>query len=332
MNKSKPKEITQEMMKNARTKGIYGDIWTTRDKCVFCDLKDKYILHEENGIVLTISLYPYIDGHLMAIPREHVTSPKQLSPVQWETLRKFNYIAKKAIRKVHGHKSMWSVLREGGINAQMTVSDHLHMHYIPFDKSDLCEWNYRELEYTPLQNVDKYKQVVKELQKANAKFEKKYTHGGGLQLVVDLLLVNDKNEVLVAERNKQSKFVKDYWNMPGGHVDDFDKGIIPELQREMQEELSYEFDLSKAELVESQISSLTYRNPSKYLKSDMPYQHRFLWNVYLLSGFRDAEKLKPGDDTKKLIWLDINQAADHEKLSPGARGVIKKVIKILNQE
>src|SRR6185295_12686208 len=97
----------QDKKRNARTSGEYTQIWQNTGKCVFCDLKDKYIIHEENGIVLTINIYPYIDGQMMAIPRKHITSPKELTELEWDTMRKFNYLAKKLMKKVHGYKGMW---------------------------------------------------------------------------------------------------------------------------------------------------------------------------------------------------------------------------------
>ena len=41
----------QQLYKNARTSDWYDDIWKTVGKCVFCDLREKYILFEENGMV-----------------------------------------------------------------------------------------------------------------------------------------------------------------------------------------------------------------------------------------------------------------------------------------
>jgi len=164
----------QEIMKNARSGKYYDGIWKSTGKCVFCDLKEKYILYEENGIALTINLYPYIDGQMMAIPRRHVQSPKELSSPEWGTIRKMNYIAKKLIKKVHRLKGLWTLIREGGEVANMTVTDHLHVQFIPFDSPDLCKWNYRELKYTPLENVDLYKKQYREMKKMIEKFDKKY--------------------------------------------------------------------------------------------------------------------------------------------------------------
>lgn len=167
----------QEYKKNARTQGYYSKIWQNTGKCVFCDLKDKYILLEENDVALTINLYPYIDGQLMAIPRNHISSPKELTDKQWQTIRKFSYLAKKLVRHVHGCKGLWTLIREGGTDAQMSVTDHLHVQFIPFDKADLCQWNYRELEYTPQQNTNLYKQEAEYIKKLLKRYQKKYEDG-----------------------------------------------------------------------------------------------------------------------------------------------------------
>lgn len=167
----------QQYKKDARTSGEYPKIWQNTGKCVFCDLKDKYILLEENGVVLTINLYPYADGQLMAIPRQHISSPKELSPAQWETIRKFAYLAKKLIKKVHGCKGIWTLIREGGEQAQMSVTDHLHVQFIPFSDPELCHWNYQQLQHTPLENTALYKKEAEFIKKALERYHKKYQVG-----------------------------------------------------------------------------------------------------------------------------------------------------------
>lgn len=164
----------QEYYRDARTGGYYGKIWTTVGKCVFCDLRDKYVFHEENGIVMTVALYAYIDGNFMIVPRRHVRSVKELTPEEWDTMRKFLYIGKKLVRKVHGHKGVQYLIRDGGITAQSTVSDHLHLHVIPFDAPDLSTWNYRQLKYTPLENANLYKAQAKTIDTLSSKYTGKY--------------------------------------------------------------------------------------------------------------------------------------------------------------
>lgn len=166
--------LNQQQMKQARTQGHYDQIWQNTGKCVFCDLKDKYILWEENDLVLTINLFPYVDGQLMAIPRKHLKSPKELTAAQWETIRKFGYLAKKIFKQVYHYPGLWTLIREGGTKAQMTVTDHLHVQFIPFDQPDLCEWHYRQLQHTPLENLTLIKKTGPDLKKLLARFDQKY--------------------------------------------------------------------------------------------------------------------------------------------------------------
>lgn len=175
MNALSPEEkAKQEYYRDARTKGYYDKIWSSVGKCVFCDLRDKYIFYEENDIVMTVALYAYIDGNLMIVPRRHVKSVKELTPDEWQTMRKMMYIAKKLVRRVHGIKGVQYLIRDGGIEAQSTVSDHLHLHCIPFDAPDLSVWSYRQLKYTPLENANLYKDQAAEIEKLKAKFDEKY--------------------------------------------------------------------------------------------------------------------------------------------------------------
>ncbi len=315
----------QELYRDARFTKKYDDIWQSVGKCVFCDLNEKYIFFEENGIVMTISLYAYIDGHFMILPRRHVRSTKDLNQLEWETIRKFSYIAKKLIKDVHGIKGTQLILRDGGIVAQSTVSDHLHIHCIPFDAPDLNQWNYRKLKYTPLENVNLYKQQRRKIIKLDIKYEEKYKNPSGLRIVCDLVILNRKNEVLLVERSEENKFMPDTLCLPGGHVDNFDKTLEAELVREIQEETGIRLDTKKISLLSSSISSVKYTFRSKPLKTRFALPSRFLWNVYIIKGFKKSSTLIPGSDSKTLHWVGLSKAIDLANVSPGIRNVLKNV-------
>lgn len=310
-------------MKNARTNGVYEDIWTSRDKCVFCDLKDKYILYEEHGVVLTISLYPYIDGHIMAIPRRHVQSNKELTQLEWETMRKFSYLAKKMFKKVHGYKGMWTLVKDGA-EAQSTVGGHLHMHFIPFDKTDLCTWNYRELQFTPLENAQKYRDYAQKFVAANQKFETKYKQRQLLPVVVDLIIINTEGEVLLQERKQFTQLKNNTLTFPGGHIDADANDLLAELKREVKEELGYEIETKQVELLTSEISNIEYNNPSKHLQTVMPINHRFIWNIYILKDFDKQTKLTASDDCEALLWMKLDDAMESGRISKGMKALLKK--------
>ena len=162
----------QEYYRDARITGEYDNIWRSVGKCAFCDLNDKYVIHEENGVVLTIALFAYVDGHMMIIPRRHVCSVKELTAKEWESMRKLMYIAKKLIRETHGIKGM-QIVQKDGAGAQSTV-EHLHFHCVPFDSPDLSVWNYRKLANTPIENTKLYTKKSQLISKLSKRFSKKY--------------------------------------------------------------------------------------------------------------------------------------------------------------
>lgn len=164
----------QEYYRDARFTKQYDDIWKSVGKCVFCDMREKYIFFEENGVVMTVNIHAYIDGHLMIIPRRHVRSVKELTPEEWEIFRKFMYLAKKLIREVYGIKGM-QIIQKDGSEAQSTV-EHLHFQCVPFDAPDLSSWNYRKLQHTPLENAAKYKAQYKKLTTLSKRFSQKYAN------------------------------------------------------------------------------------------------------------------------------------------------------------
>jgi len=323
--KNKTQVDKQKKMQHARTGGKYEQIWQSTGKCVFCDLKDKYILHEENGIALTINLYPYIDGQLMAIPRKHVSSPKQLSQSQWETIRKFTFIAKKIVRKVHGHKSMWTLIREGGANAQMSVTDHLHVHFIPIDSPDFCKWTYRKLKNSPLQNVELYKKQAELILKKDIKFEEKYHQQSSLPIACDVVIMNDKKEILFQKRNQNVKIENIPLSLPGGHLDQTDKSLEDALQREVKEEIDYSVDINRLELLDSRIDTIYYERKSKYLNHTYREPHKIVWNTYLYKGVCEFENFKANDDCQEIIWIPLKKAIVHENLSNKLKKTLKKI-------
>jgi len=174
---TKSKKLTeaekQVMYRDARVEGRYDNIWQTVGKCCFCDMREKYIFHEENGVVMTVPLYAYIDGHILIVPRRHVRSVKDLTPEEWETIRKFMYLAKKLIREVHGIKGV-QYIQKDGTTAQATVPDHIHFQVMPFDAPDLSVWNYRKLKNTPIENATLYHTHSEKLQKLAKRFSSKY--------------------------------------------------------------------------------------------------------------------------------------------------------------
>jgi diadenosine tetraphosphate (Ap4A) HIT family hydrolase/8-oxo-dGTP pyrophosphatase MutT (NUDIX family) len=323
MDLSPQDQKKQELYRDARYTKQYDRIWQSTGKCVFCDLRDKYILREENGLVLTVSLFAYIDGHLMIIPRRHVSSVKELTQAEWDTVRKFTYLAKKMIKDVHHIRGMQVLLREGGAVAQSTVAEHLHIHCIPFDAPDLSVWNVRKLKYTPLESVALYRHEDKQLESLGQRFEKKYRAAAGLPILTDLIIVNDRREILFQERPDWAKLVPDIITVPGGGVNDYTAPLEHELAREVREETGARIDPAAVKLIASRIEVLSGRDRTVYPGG----QKRVLWNTYLLEGFDSTTPLTPGDDAEALIWVPLADIPNHPRISAGIKQTIREHLK-----
>lgn len=193
----------QEYYRDARVTGEYGKIWQSVGKCVFCELDEKYVFYEENGVVMTVPVFAYVDGHIMVIPKRHVRSVKEITSSEWETMRKFFYLAKKMIREVHGVKGM-QIVQKDGAAAQSTV-EHIHFHCIPFDNPELSTWNYQQLEDTPYDNAEKYRAEREKLEKLSKRFTDKYVSEYEPKTDTKLLYKQALSEALIKKKQSRAK-------------------------------------------------------------------------------------------------------------------------------
>lgn len=136
-----------QMQKQARTSGAYAEVLKSLKKCVFCDLKDKYIIKKGQHCVLTVALFPYIDGQLIVIPLRHVESYQELARDEVLEMHELAVYGAKLLREKMGITDIWQILREGE-NAQKTVW-HLHLNLIPY-KKELHSWHYQPVSFEPI--------------------------------------------------------------------------------------------------------------------------------------------------------------------------------------
>lgn len=146
---------------NARKNGFYDKIATTVNKCVFCDLKDKYILHEDKGLVLTVNIFPYINGQLLIIPRKHIESLNELSQREWLAIHTLSKRAIKVLESKMKIKGVWMILREGefGKKSGKTVR-HFHWNIMPY-KEGINTWHYQNITISPIDLANKLRPFLK---------------------------------------------------------------------------------------------------------------------------------------------------------------------------
>jgi len=280
----------------ARSWDWYDGIWKTVDKCVFCDLKDRYVIFEKNGIVLTANLYPYTDAHLLIVPRRHVEYVKELTREEWEALRGIMYVSKKVIRHVFNKKCVWFLYREGVLGKGQKTVGHLHIHVIPYVK-DLATWNYTKINWAPGEVGDRLKDEQKYMDKKYKRYILKYGKYTPIEkrLVVNAVITNKKGEVLLVKK----KWSRDdnAWETPSGGVDG-NETLKDALRRELQEEAN--LNIHRVKFIDIYETN-----------RDVIFKEGFVkkWNLIFMNFKAKVKsgKLKAGDDVKEAKWVDVKR-------------------------
>ncbi|MGB9880431.1 MAG: HIT family protein [Anaerolineae bacterium] len=117
-----------------RMKYITGD---KSQNCVLCEALQagddaaRYILYRGKKAVLMLNLYPYINGHLMVVPYEHVGDLVELDE---ETLADMMFLTKmgvQALREAMNNPHGFNVGMNLGRVAGAGIQDHVHIHIVP---------------------------------------------------------------------------------------------------------------------------------------------------------------------------------------------------------
>ncbi len=301
--------------KQARTKDWYDKIWKTVGKCVFCDLEDKYIIFEKNGIVLTSNLYPYIDAHLLIVPRRHIEYVKELTKEEWQTVNSMMYISKKIIRKLFKVKNVWFLYREGKSGEAQKSVAHLHIHAIPFAK-ELFKINFRQISISPEEVSAKMRSEEKFLEKKFDKFLFKYGKYSQIEkrVVVNVLIFNSNEEIVLV---KKKNSINNKWETPAGSVER-DEGLEKALKREVKEEVNLKIKNIKFLGIDED-------------KQDVLFEEGFVkkWRLIFINYTAKVKsgRLKAGDDAEKAKWVNIKNLYKH-KISKITKNLIDEYNKL----
>jgi ADP-ribose pyrophosphatase YjhB (NUDIX family) len=106
---------------------------------------------------------------------------------------------------------------------------------------------------------------------------------------VDLIIINDKNKILVCKRTEKEHGYKDTWSIPGGGPE-FNEGIEEALHREIKEELG------------CKIKDLKYFK-SYFMKLSEDHISRAIYFYGKISG-----KIKLNRELSEYRWFDIDDS------------------------
>lgn len=104
--------------------------------CIFCLYpeenrdQERLILGRSEHSFVILNKYPYNNGHLMVIPRAHVSDLSELPDEAFDDLQRLLRTSTRVIREVYGPDAM-NVGMNLGRAAGAGIADHLHWHIVP---------------------------------------------------------------------------------------------------------------------------------------------------------------------------------------------------------
>lgn len=107
------------------------------DRCIFCEIYAEPASDEKNFVVYRgtkcyalLNLYPYISGHLLIVPNEHLgeleTSPKEITDELMDLTKR----SQTALRRVYSPDG-FNVGMNLGRAAGAGILGHIHIHILP---------------------------------------------------------------------------------------------------------------------------------------------------------------------------------------------------------
>lgn len=142
--KKKTDDFSNSSQISARKTGQYDRIAReveTSGRCVFCNLKAKYIIEEQDGWVLTVNIFPRSTGDMIIIPKKHIEKYQQLNTEDHIIVSRLNCLGMELLSSLLGIKSFYLMIREGE-NTDKTVR-HLHFQILHYWKG-LIDWHPQE--------------------------------------------------------------------------------------------------------------------------------------------------------------------------------------------
>jgi len=107
-------------------------------ECVFCKIIKKEvpsdIVFENERVIVFKDINPKAKVHLLVVPKEHITSIKEIKEENKTLIAELIFVAKKIAEEQNltGYKLIFNVGREGG-----QLVDHIHLHLVSGDLREM---------------------------------------------------------------------------------------------------------------------------------------------------------------------------------------------------
>ena len=114
-----------------------GSADSKSEGCVFCSLRDtpekdetNFVLHRGSHNLIVLNLYPYISGHLLIVPYEHVGELDGASKETTDELMDLTKRSQTALREAY-QPTGFNIGMNLGHSAGAGIVDHIHIHIMP---------------------------------------------------------------------------------------------------------------------------------------------------------------------------------------------------------
>ena len=105
--------------------------------CVFCRLardtendETNFVLHRGTNAFVALNLYPYITGHLLVLPYQHLGDLGSTAKEVTDELMDLTKRSEGVLRKVYSPPG-FNIGMNLGMAAGAGIADHIHLHILP---------------------------------------------------------------------------------------------------------------------------------------------------------------------------------------------------------
>ena len=105
--------------------------------CIFCSLRDdpenderNFVVYRGNLNFVVLNIYPYISGHLLIVPNEHVGDLDAASKETTDELMDLTKRCQTALRETY-QPAGFNIGMNLGKSAGAGIVDHIHIHILP---------------------------------------------------------------------------------------------------------------------------------------------------------------------------------------------------------
>jgi ATP adenylyltransferase len=108
-----------------------------KPQCVFCSIgadrendETNFVLHRATHNYVVLNIYPYISGHLLIVPYEHVGDLERTAKEVTDELMDLTKRAQQALREAYAPAG-FNLGMNLGAAAGAGIVDHIHLHIMP---------------------------------------------------------------------------------------------------------------------------------------------------------------------------------------------------------